>query len=104
MELNKIKEKYVFTTRIELDDNDFIELREPTTLELKDFSDDDKKNFEILRKLFPKCIIDHSFTNEGEKAGNEDVANALIESGSTYSQIIETWMESIPFKKKLGKK
>lgn len=106
MELSQIKEKYVFTTRIDLDDKgeDFIELREPTMMELKDFGEDEKKNFETLKKIFPTCMIDHSFTMNGEPAKNQDVANELIKSGSKYTEIIEIWMDSIPFKKKSVKK
>lgn len=100
MDINNFESKYVFTTKIELEDDDYLVLREPTALELKDFGEDEKKNFNLLTNLFPKCIIEHSFTKNNEEASNNEVADALIKSGSTYTQIINTWMESIPFKKK----
>lgn len=98
--------KYIFTTRIELDDKgNFIELREPNSLELKDFGEDGKANFELLKKLFPSCIVDHSFEDDdGKKAKPGDVAKVIAESGSLYTEIIQEWLNSIPFgKRRAGK-
>ena len=97
---------YVFTTRIEIED-DFIELREPTTIEMKDFNFDESekgKSIDVLKKLFPVSIVDHSYTNDdGNKAKNGDVAKMLEASGSLYLDILQIWFTSIPFGKRILK-
>lgn len=104
MELSQAREKYIFTTKIELDDGDYIVVREPTSFELKDFGDDGKQNIEILQKIFPKCLIESSFTENGQPAKNEKVSAMLLDSGSRFTEIISVWMESIPLAKKKDKK
>lgn len=104
MKLSEVN--YIFTTKIILDDQgNFIELREPNSLELKDFGEDGKANFELLKKLFPTCIVDHSFEDDsGKKAKHTDVAKVIEQSGSLYTEIIQEWLNSIPFGKRRGGK
>lgn len=105
MKLSEAQAKYIFTTRIELEDEgDYIVLREPTTLEMREFGEDGKKNADLLIKLFPTCIIEHSFENDdGTLSDTKAVANFLLKSGTLYTRIIETWMEALPIKKKKEK-
>ncbi len=94
---------YIFTTKIQLDE-DYIVLREPTSFELKEFGDDGKQNVEILQIIFPKCLVEHSFTDAGQSAKNEKVSALLLDSGTTFTKIINIWMNSLPLdQKKSGK-
>lgn len=100
MELSEFKKAFIFTARFDLPNDNFIELREPTTLEMKNFGDDGTKNTDTLIKLLPECIIDHSFEENGVKADNKKVGKLLQESSSVFIDIINTWMESLPLNKK----
>jgi hypothetical protein len=116
MNITEARKNYIFTTRIEIpallnetDDTeniDFVELREPTIEEMKLFSDNNEtKNMEALKTLFPKCLVNHSFTNDDEtKSTNQDVYNLLKDSASLYTNIIELWFKSIPFQSRLKSK
>jgi hypothetical protein len=110
MKITEARKRYLFTTKIELPANneeeaaDFIELREPTLEEIQAFGDNDKANTEALMKLFPTCLIGHSFVNEdGTKTTAVDVYNFLKDSSSLFTEIIDTWFKSIPFQSRLKK-
>ena len=45
MKLSELQNKFIFKTRIDLDDEDYIVLREPNTAEIAEMSEDEKKNF-----------------------------------------------------------
>lgn len=104
--LKDIASKYVLNTRIELNDDDYLILRELTEKEMFSFDQDNgKANMELLSKIMPECIIEHSFENEdGEKASTKDVVKELQKSGSTYMSIVEKWMQSLPLANKSGGK
>lgn len=104
--LKDIASKYVLNTRIELNDDDYLVLRELTEKEMFSFDQENgKANMELLSKLMPECIIEHSFENEdGEKASSKDVVKELQKSGSTYMSIVEKWMQSLPLANKSGEK
>jgi hypothetical protein len=108
MEISEARKKYLFTTRIELPgeaeetDIDFIILREPSIEEIEFFNSDGQENFKVLRKLFPKCLVNHSFLDtDGAKAKNEEVYKMLLESSSLCMEIIENWFRSIPFQSRM---
>lgn len=104
MLLSEIQQKFVFKTRIELDKNNFIELREPKQFEIINMSDDGTKNLEVLAKIFPDCVVDSSFTKEdGTKATGKEIYDELKNSGSLFTEIITTWLQSIPFQQRLMK-
>ena len=89
--------KYIFSEKISFD-KEYIILREPLTSEIDGISDDNKNNISILKKIFKNCIIDSSFTNDDDsKAGNEDVYNELIKSGSLFSELLNEWISKTPF-------
>ena len=69
MLLSQINQNYVFKTKIEIDEENFIELREPKQGEIISLSDDGTKNLEMLEKIFPACVIDSSFTKDDVKKG-----------------------------------
>lgn len=105
MRLADFSEKFIYKTRIDLGNDEFISLREPTTAEIADFSDDASKNMKVMERIFPKCIVDSSFeNNDGNKATGQEVYNALKDSGSLFTEIIGEWMNSIPFAGRLQKK
>ena len=80
--------KYIFSEKISFD-KEYIVLREPLTSEIDGISDDNKNNISILKKIFKNCIVDSSFTNDdGSKSSNEDIYNALIKSGSLFSELL----------------
>lgn len=109
MEIGNIKENFVFKTRIDLnDDGDFIELRELNMQEMRgmQMSDSDeaaRKNIEYLESIFKDCLVDHSFTANGEKASKQDVYNELKKSGSLFLEVITAWLISLPFSRRLNK-
>ncbi|MDR3170323.1 MAG: hypothetical protein LBU17_01705 [Treponema sp.] len=110
MNVSKARERYIFTAKIELPNDDtseevdYIVLREPSVEEMQLFGDDEKKHMEVLKKIFPKCLVDHSFVNEdGTKTRQEDVYAVLKESSSLYTEIIDAWLKSIPFRARLKK-
>jgi len=104
MELKDFGKAYVFTTHIDIgNDGDYVVMREPTTLELKEVGNNEEKTFEALLKVFPNCIIEHSFTVDGAPASNKEVAKNILDSGSIYVNLINVWMESLPLKKKTNK-
>ena len=104
--LKDIASKYVLNTRIELNDDDYLILRELTEKEMFSFDQENgKANMDLLSKILPECIIEHSFENEdGEKASTKDVVKELQKSGSTYISIVEKWMQSLPLANKSGGK
>ena len=55
MKLSELKQKYVFTCKITLDEEtgEFIELREPSQKEIVTLSGDSNEMLKSLEKLFP---------------------------------------------------
>lgn len=98
MELNK--SNFVFTTRLDLPDGGYIVLREPTDNEIKNFSGETREDADKLRKIFPACIIEHGYDN----VKTSEVAEVLASSGSLFADILTTWMQSIPFQKRIAGK
>lgn len=92
------KSNFIFTTKIDLPGDGYIILREPTDDEIKNFTDDNKQNMEILRKIFPNCIVEHNFDDVSTK----EVAEALKQSGSLMIDIITKWINDIPFQKRIS--
>lgn len=105
MEIRDFEDKFIYKIKIKIDKDDYILLREPTVIEMKDFSTtDEEKNINILRDLFPKCIIDHSFTRDGEKINVDELIKVLKQSGLLYNEVIGGWFSQIPFQKRLQQK
>jgi hypothetical protein len=113
MKLSNAREKFLFKTKIYLElnedgtsneDGDFIVLREPTFSEMQQFGEDTKKNIETLEKLFPLCLVDHSFIDEADnKSSVKEVVDFLKESGSLYGDITNQWFDAVPFNSRLKK-
>lgn len=102
MLLSDISSKFVFKTRIELGDGEYIVLREPNQKEVIGLTDDAEKNMKMFGELLPKCIVESSFTEDnGEKATPEKVAAELGKSGSLWTEILTTWLNSVPFQSRL---
>lgn len=99
-EINNARKNYIFSKKIELNDDDYIVLREPTAFEAKDFDEDGKSNLALLYKLLPKCIIEHSFLDGGIPAKKEAVAAMLLDSLTYTTKIVEEWMSSLPLAEK----
>jgi hypothetical protein len=108
MKLNEINSNYIFYTEIELSEGEFIKLREPSIEELDGMNKaEDKERINELSKLFPICLVDHSFKkndDDNKKASNEEVYKELRQSSSLFMEIITIWMNSLPFNKRLKKK
>ena len=109
MELKSIKDNFVFKTRIDLnEEGDYIVLRELNMQEMKGlaFNDSDesaKKNIDYLAGIFKDCLVEHSFSYEGQAATNTAVYNELKGSGSLFLEVLTTWLSSLPFSKRLKK-
>jgi hypothetical protein len=109
MKLSEMNNQYVFFTLINLDEDgaNFVKLRELTTGELDKLNRaDENDRVSVLEKLFPVCLVDHSFTkndDDTEKASGEEVYRELLKSGSLFIDIITIWMNSIPLSKRLKK-
>ena len=96
----KLSEKvYDFTTKLDIDGEAWVVLREPTLIEFKKFSDNGMTNLETARKLFPSCVVDTNLeTDDGEKATGEQIWKQIEPSASLASRLINEWLESIPFR------
>jgi hypothetical protein len=109
MKLSEAKNKYVFSTKIDLGDGDFVKLRELTVGEMEKLKKVNEEDWITeLSKLFPSCIVDHSFSKdsdggEGQKASGDEVYNELKNSGTLFLEIIAAWMESLPLSNRLKK-
>lgn len=97
MELNEFKKQYIQTTRIEFE-NDYVELREPTTAEFN-ILQKEKDQLKALLDMLPSLVVGHSFTNNGVKATNLDVVKVLSESGVSIADAFEVYFESLKQKK-----
>lgn len=105
MEIKDFEERYIYKIKINIDENDYILLREPTFIEMKEFSaTDEDKNINLLKELFPKCFIDHSFTKDGEKISNNELIEMLKKSGLLYNEVIGSWFAQIPLSRRLQQK
>ena len=109
MEITEFKKKALFTQRIDLSEaldepDSFIELRELTLTELSSLGEDGKKNLDVLDKIMPQLIIDSSFTNNNEKATGQEVVAILRGTGSLYTDILDYFMQKIPFSQRLKSK
>lgn len=101
IKLSKLK-NYIFTTKIELDKENYIILREPTQKEIVGISDDENKALQTLEKIFPDCVTESTIENDdGTLASGTEIYNALKDSGSMMTEILTTWLQSIPFQHRL---
>lgn len=106
MNLSEIKKKYIYTTRIELEDGEYVVLREPNQEEIILISQGDSQSdtMKQMEELFPKCLIESSFTTDaGKPASGNELYNELKASGSLFSEILTLWLDSIPFQSRLKK-
>lgn len=113
MELKDIDKNYIFKTKIDLknlteDEDDFIVLRELNMQEMHGLDKRDgeealNKNLKYLENLFKDCLVEHSFTKEGEPASKVEVYNELKKTGSLFMEILGTWLGSLPFSERLRK-
>jgi hypothetical protein len=113
MKISDARKKFLFTVRIEFplhgegeeepgeetpEKTGFVVLREPTIEEMSQLGKDESGNLEVIKHLFPKCIIDHPFINDdGTKTTASDVAAMIKASSSLYTYLIQTWFDTIPF-------
>jgi hypothetical protein len=107
MKLSEAKEKYIFCKKIELGAGEFVKMRELTIGEmdkLKKLKEDEW--IAELSRLFPSCLIDHSFFKDeegGEKASGDEVYDELRKSGSLFVDILTMWLTSLPLSGRLKK-
>lgn len=105
IKLSEFGKKYVFTTRIDIDADGYVVLREPNQQEVINLSDDPKKQVEAFSKIFPACVVESSFIHDdGSQASGKEIAEALSQSGTLYTDILTTWLTSLPFRSRLMKK
>lgn len=114
MELKDINENYIFKTRIDLknldgEGDDYIVLRELNMQEMHglDKREGDEalnKNLKYLEGIFKDCLIEHSFTKDGEPASKIEVYNELKKTSSLFMEILGTWLGSLPLSERLKKK
>ena len=105
MKLSELQNKFIFKTRIDLDDEDYIVLREPNTAEIAEMSEDEKKNMKVMEKILPNCIIETSITkDDGSFATGKEICEILKASGSMFSEVLGAWIQSIPFNSRLNPK
>lgn len=106
MKLSEIRKNYVIETRIDIDDSNYVILREPTQDEVVSMNiEDGSAIMQKMTELFPKCLIESSFKTEaGEPASGNELYNELKQTGSLFLEILNTWIESIPFQSRLQKK
>lgn len=109
IKLSEFGKNFIWSTRIELPDSEdgsknYIELREPTQKEIINLSDDGTKNLEMMEKIFPACVTKSTFIkDDGSEATGDEIASELKKSGSLFTEILGTWLNSIPFQHRLMK-
>ena len=105
-----LNDSFIFKTRIDIGDTgDYIVLRELNMQEVGGLRKDEsvdavEKNLKHLENVFKDCLIEHSFTKNGEIATKQDVYNEFKKSGTLFMEILSTWLGSLPFSKRLKKK
>ena len=105
MKLSELQNKFIFKTRIDLDDEDYIVLREPNTAEIAEMSEDEKKNMKVMEKILPNCIVETSITkDDGSFATGKEICDILKASGSIFTEVLGAWIQSIPFNSRLNPK
>lgn len=105
MKLSELQNKFIFKTRIDLDDEDYIVLREPNTAEIAEMSEDEKKNMKVMEKILPNCIVETSITkDDGSFATGKEICDVLKASGSVFTEVLSKWIQSIPFNSRLNPK
>ena len=105
MKLSELQNKFIFKTRIDLDDEDYIILREPNTAEIAEMSEDEKKNMKVMERILPNCIIETSITkDDGSFATGKEICDVLKASGSMFTEVLSKWIQSIPFNSRLNPK
>ena len=105
MKLSELQNKFIFKTRIDLGDGDYIVLREPNTAEIAEMSEDEKKNMKVMEKILPNCIVETSITkDDGSFATGKEICDVLKASGSMFTEVLGTWIQSIPFNSRLNPK
>ncbi len=106
MKLSEMQKKYVFSCRIELDeDKNFIEVSELTFAEKAKLEKVSEKEYtQELKKLMPSHIVHSSFEDdEGNPATGGDIVKIMEQSGSLLDEAIQIWITSIPFEERLKK-
>ena len=105
MKLSELQNKFIFKTRIDLGDGEYIVLREPNTAEIAEMSEDEKKNMKVMEKILPNCIIETSITkDDGSFATGKEICDVLKASGSVFTEVLCTWIQSVPFNNRLNPK
>ena len=105
MKLSELQNKFIFKTRIDLGDGDYIVLREPNTAEFSELGEDEKKNMKVMEKIFPNCIVETSITkDDGSFATGKEICDVLKASGSVFTEVLGAWIQSIPFNSRLNPK
>jgi hypothetical protein len=110
MKLSEAASKYVFTTQINLDeDGGYLILRELNMQESKELeainTDDVTKMISKLEQFFPGCVLESSFVSDDDTpASGKEIYEELKMSGSLMTEVLTTWLQSIPFQSRLGKK
>lgn len=102
MLLSEISTKFVFKTKIDLGDGDYIVLREPNQKETIGLSDDANKNLKLFGDILENCIVESSFVDEeGKPAKAQAIAEELKKSGSLWTEILTAWLNEVPFQSRL---
>lgn len=106
MEIKDFKDKFIYSIKVWIDKDNYLLLREPTILEMKGIKekDNDEHILEIVKEILPACIVDHTLTNEGKKATNEEVVQILESSAFLYKEVVTTWFSQIPLAKRMKAK
>lgn len=102
-----IKKGYLFTARINLgielggekEDDAFIELREPNTIELMEIQDAYQKgNTEIVKHFLlalPAMVVDHNLFSEQEKLSSAAAVNAIFDKPAAALKLIGEFAEKV---------
>lgn len=86
----------------EKDDDAFVVMREPTTLELMDLQESKEAAGRKLLDLIPSVLIDHDFyESENVRMTPQAVAKTITEKSAAAMKVIGEYMEFVtsPFQK-----
>ena len=91
--------KYFKTVKVEINEDAWVLLREPTTDEAFSLrTDDENAALEAFRKLLPEIIIDHDFyedETEQVKLKNSEVAEIVGNSYTGFFEVLNTYTTQV---------
>jgi hypothetical protein len=109
MRISEGRNKFIFQTKVDIGEGEFILMREPFMDEVhairrvnktgkEGMTDDEREeSLGVISRVFERCIIGSSFTlDDGTPAPPAAVLDFLKESGNLYMKAFMQWQNALP--------